>query len=103
MRTRFQWCPIQQKVVPTEEVMVIVPTSSSPTFINDEMPPTKHPIDGQLYTSKAKFRAITRAHGFDEVGNEYEKGYEPERQLEKDFDRYIGGMKDEFRRRFFDK
>jgi hypothetical protein len=38
----------------------------------DDMPPTVHPCDQQVYTSKAKFRATTRAHGKIEVGNEHE-------------------------------
>jgi len=38
--------------------------------ISDEMPATRHMADGQYYTSKAKFRAATRAAGCIEVGNE---------------------------------
>lgn len=38
--------------------------------ISDEMPPTRHMCDGHHYTSKAKFRAATKAHGCIEVGNE---------------------------------
>lgn len=44
---------------------------AAPQFISDEMEPTLHPCDGQYYTSKAKFREVTRAHGKVEVGNEY--------------------------------
>lgn len=47
------------------------PTGGSGLYvISDEMAPTKHMADGQHYTSKAKFRATTRAHGCVEVGNE---------------------------------
>jgi hypothetical protein len=49
-------------------------------IIQDEMPPTKHPITGEMFTSKAQFREVTRAHGYDEVGTAYENGYEPESQ-----------------------
>jgi hypothetical protein len=42
----------------------------APQFIPDDMPATRHPCDGQFYTSKAKFRETTRAHGKIEVGNE---------------------------------
>jgi hypothetical protein len=38
--------------------------------ISDIMPETKHMADGQVYTSKAKFREATRAAGCIEVGNE---------------------------------
>ncbi len=41
-------------------------------FIPDDMPPTLHPCDHKYYTSKAKFRAVTRYHGKIEVGNERE-------------------------------
>ncbi len=40
------------------------------SVINDEIPATWHPADGKFYTSKAKFRAATRAAGCVEVGNE---------------------------------
>ena len=40
-----------------------------PYVIGDEMPPTEQ-VDGRFYTSKAAFRAVGRAHGLTEVGNE---------------------------------
>jgi hypothetical protein len=40
-----------------------------PMVISDEMPPTEH-VDGRFYTSKSAFRALTRAQGLTEVGNE---------------------------------
>lgn len=48
--------------------------------IGDEMPATRHMVDGKYFTSKAKFRAHTKAHGCIEVGNETStvlKGREP--------------------------
>ena len=42
---------------------------SAPMLITDEMPPTEQ-VDGRHYTSKALFRAVGRAHGLTEVGNE---------------------------------
>lgn len=44
--------------------------NSAAYVITDEMAPTKHMADGKEYTSKAKFRQATRAHGCVEVGNE---------------------------------
>ena len=38
--------------------------------IGDEMPPLKHMGTGRVHTSKAKFRADTRAVGCDEVGTD---------------------------------
>ena len=40
-----------------------------PFVISDEMPPVEQ-VDGRFYTSKAAFRAVGRAHGLTEVGNE---------------------------------
>lgn len=41
----------------------------TPMVIGDSMDPTEH-IDGKFYDSKAKFRAVTKAHGCIEVGND---------------------------------
>jgi len=38
--------------------------------ISDSMEPTRHHGTGQIHTSKAKFRADTRASGCVEIGNE---------------------------------
>jgi hypothetical protein len=40
-----------------------------PYIISDEMPPTEQ-VDGVHYTSKAKFRAVGRALGLTEVGDQ---------------------------------
>jgi hypothetical protein len=40
-----------------------------PSVISDSMEPTEH-VDGRFYASKAAFRAVTKAHGLTEVGNE---------------------------------
>jgi hypothetical protein len=37
--------------------------------ISDEMPPTEQ-IDGKFYTSKRAFRAVGRANGLTEVGDQ---------------------------------
>lgn len=38
--------------------------------MGDEMNPTRHPVTGEIYTSKAKFRAETKARECVEVGSE---------------------------------
>ena len=58
---------------------------AAPMVILDEMAPTQHMADGHLYTSKRKFRAVTRAHGLVEVGNDpamlrRKPGPKPDRQ-----------------------
>jgi len=40
-----------------------------PYVISDVMPAIEH-VDGRFYESKAAYRAVTRAHGLTEVGNE---------------------------------
>lgn len=44
--------------------------SKVPYVISDEMEPTRHMATGEYMTSKAKFRAATKAAGCLEVGNE---------------------------------
>lgn len=41
----------------------------TPNVISDTMPPTEQ-VDGKFYTSKRAFRAVGRALGLTEVGNE---------------------------------
>ena len=43
-----------------------------PFVISDHMEPVEQ-IDGKFYTSKRAFRAVGRAHGLTEVGNEKPK------------------------------
>ena len=76
MRQRFcraccQWHEIDQWPL---ECVPCAPVGQSdaipvPMFILDTMDPTEH-IDGRHYTSKAEFRAVTKAHGMVEVGND---------------------------------
>lgn len=42
---------------------------ATPMVIGDTMDPTVH-VDGQYYTSKSKFREVTKANGCIEVGND---------------------------------
>lgn len=41
--------------------------------ISDTMGAMRHPITGKLMDSKSAFRAITRAHGCVEVGNDVQR------------------------------
>jgi hypothetical protein len=45
-------------------------SSAAPGVISDIMEPTKHMASGKLFTSKAAFRAETKAYGCIEVGND---------------------------------
>ena len=40
-----------------------------PRIATDSMEPTEH-IDGKFYDSKSQFRAVTKAHGCIEIGND---------------------------------
>lgn len=77
----FQYCHVQQKVVPIEEVQRRVATNAKDLFIQDEMEPTRNPLNPkEVYTSKSKLRAAYRAAGAIEVGDAYDKGYIPDRE-----------------------
>lgn len=51
------------------------------SIIRDEMDATRHMADGKVYTSKAKFREATRAHGCIEIGNELEAATKPRKPV----------------------
>lgn len=44
-----------------------------PQIISDTMEALIHPITGKRMDSKSAFRAVTRAHGCEEVGNEVQR------------------------------
>ena len=75
----FQYCHEQQKVVPIEEVQRRVQSNARDLFIQDEMEPTRNPLNPrEIYTSKSKLREAYRAAGAVEVGDAYDKGYIPD-------------------------
>ena len=80
----YQWCAVQEKVVSVEEVMVRVHANAAHNFIHDEMPPTRNPLNSkEIYTSKSKLRAAYRAAGAEEIGTEFERGYDPEKDVKR--------------------
>lgn len=77
----FQYCPVAQKVVPIAEVQRRVQSNARDLFIQDEMEPTRNPLNPkQIYTSKSKLREAYRAAGAIEVGDAYDRGYIPDRE-----------------------
>ncbi len=66
--------------------------------ISDEMAPTRHMADGQMYTSKAKFRHATRAAGCVEVGNETATLLKPRQQVTLD----SGKRRDDIRKTIYE-
>ena len=68
-------------------------------FTSDEMPPTKHPITGEYFTSKKAFRQVTRSHNYEEVGTAYDNGYQPEKEREYSFNKMLERVGHKFRDR----
>jgi hypothetical protein len=95
----FKYCRVQKKVVPASEALVEVPESNLHHFLSDDIPPTKHPVDGKYYTSKARFREITRSYGYEEIGDAYERGYNPEAEAEADLQAAVNRVKNLYRER----
>ncbi|MBX8825255.1 hypothetical protein [Ochrobactrum sp. SFR4] len=79
----YQWITLEngqsvyRKVkAPTDNARSDLPV---PMVIRDEMPDTEHPCTGQSYSSKSAFRAVTKAHGCIEVGNDSSRFNTPEK------------------------
>lgn len=70
------------KMVPIEQAGEV---KSRPEIITDEMPPTQHMCDGQMYTSKKKFRNVTKMFGCVEVGDSEQKPkeYTPSKDIKR--------------------
>ena len=91
----FQYCPITKKVVPIAEVQRRVQSNARDLFIQDEMEPTRNPLNPkEVYTSKSKLRAAYKAAGAVEVGDAYDKGYIPDRESGASERRLVSNMKE---------
>ena len=90
----YQYCHEQKKVVPIEEVKRRVQSNARDLFIQDEMEPTRNPLNPkEVYTSKSKLRAAYKAAGAVEVGDAYDRGYLPDRESGASERRLISEMK----------
>lgn len=86
----YQYCPIKKKVVPVEEVQREYQSKAINNFIQDEMSPTRNPLNPkEIYTSKSKLRAAYKAAGAIEVGDAYERGYNPEKDSARSSERTV--------------
>jgi hypothetical protein len=95
----FQYCPIEQKVVPIDEVKK--ERFSRDLFIQDEMPPTRNPLNPkEIYTSKSKLRSAYRAAGAVEVGDAYDRGYVPEKESQRSEKQLVDKMMRNIRERY---
>jgi hypothetical protein len=70
-------------------------------YIQDEMAPTKHPMDGKYYTSQKKFRETTKAFGMVEVGDAYDRGYDPSVERKRETEKVINRQWNEFVERVY--
>jgi hypothetical protein len=108
---RFKLCKATGTVLPIDEARRLDGAAESRTHANkahgiissDIMEPTKHPIDGKYYTSPSKFREVTKAHGYDEIGTAYENGYNPEAQAEREFKQHQQEINKEWKQRWAEK
>ena len=97
----FQDCPVKDKVVPVEEVQRRAQSNARDLFIQDEMEPTRNPLNPkEIYTSKSKLRAAYRAAGAVEVGDAYDKGYIPDRESGASERRLINEMRSKLTDRY---
>jgi hypothetical protein len=96
----FQWCPVEQKVVPIEQVQKRVQSNARDLFIQDEMEPTKNPLNPkEVYTSKAKLRAAYRSAGAVEVGDAYDRGFDPQKERSTKTDQIVKSVMRQIRER----
>jgi hypothetical protein len=52
----FQYCPVKDKVVPVEEVQRRAQSNARDLFIQDEMEPTRNPLNPkEVYTSNQSY------------------------------------------------
>ena len=65
----------------------------APFVISDTMPELRHMADGQYYSSKAKFREVTKAHGCIEVGTETSYLNKPRERIKLDKRKRVDDIK----------
>lgn len=99
----FQYCYEQKKVVPVDKVIrgryTEYKTRAMDGFTTDDMPPTRSPVNGEYFTSKSKLREQYVANGFREIGDAYDRGYNPEKAKEESFNRVIKKVNEQIRER----
>lgn len=75
---------------------VRVPVARRFHIISDVMPAALHPATGQTFESKSAFRAVTKANGFEELGNDApveSAPYQPLGGVKEDVAEAIGMLK----------
>lgn len=76
--TIYKYCETQKKVVPIDQV--VRQSRAIDYMTSDEMEPTRNPLNSkEIYTSRSKLRRAYRAAGAEEIGDAYDRGYNPEK------------------------
>jgi hypothetical protein len=97
----YQYCHEQKKVVPIEEVARRAQSNARDLFIQDEMEPTRNPLNPkEIYTSKSKLRAAYKAAGAIEVGDAYDRGYQTDRENGRSERELVSKLKDKMIERY---
>lgn len=89
VKGRFKFCKAAGKVLPIEEARrldyaaewekkQVNSMAAHGIMSTDLIEPTKHPESKEYYSSKSRFRAETKARGMVEIGDAYDRGYDPE-------------------------
>lgn len=79
------WCPKKKKVVPIDEIERDTTQMARNYYTTDEMPPTRNPLNSkEIYTSKSALRKAYKAAGAVEIGDAYERGYNPEKEQQRE-------------------
>ena len=95
-RILLQYCPVEKKMVPVDEVKQVIHANAAHGYIPDEMPPTRNPLNTkEIYTSKSKLRAAYKAAGAVEVGDAYDRGYTPDKERSSSFDKMASNIKNQ--------
>lgn len=81
---KWTWDDNQQKLIPYEESKQEV---NAPWVITDDMNPLHHPINNKVYTSKKRFREVTKMFGYEEVDKGYRAKKEPDPNYEKNLEK----------------
>jgi hypothetical protein len=84
------WCPKKKKVVPINEIERDETKLARNYYTTDEMPPTRNPLNSrEIFTSKSALRRRYTEAGAVEIGDAYERGYDPEKSHAEDRKRVI--------------
>jgi hypothetical protein len=93
------YCPKKQKMVPKGAEHKETKWAKH-AFTSDEMEPTKNPLNSkEVFTSKARLREAYRNAGAVEIGDAYERGYDPAKERAMEEKKMVKRLVDQVRER----